>query len=88
MPGIARVGTDAAGGTLLTGGNGSVYVNGALIEVLHGPVQPHGSGLHANPHMAQASGTVFASGIAVCRAGDQADCGHPSSGSGDTFAGG
>jgi uncharacterized Zn-binding protein involved in type VI secretion len=86
MPGIARVGVDAAGGTLLAGGNGNVYVNGALIEVQGGPVQGHGIGPHASPTMVGASGTVYANGIAVCRSGDAASCGHIASGSGDVFA--
>jgi len=37
--------------------------------------------------MVGGSGTVFANGIPVSRAGDAASCGHPASGSGDVIAG-
>jgi uncharacterized Zn-binding protein involved in type VI secretion len=33
------------------------------------------------------SGTVKANGIPICRAGDDATCGHTASGSGDVKAG-
>jgi uncharacterized Zn-binding protein involved in type VI secretion len=42
---------------------------------------------HLSPVMVGSSGTVFASGIAVSRAGDAASCGHTATGSGDVFAG-
>ena len=72
MPGIARVGIDSAGGTITGGGQSSVYVDGALAAVLGDAVAPHGPGLHAAATMAAASGSVFADGIPVCRAGDAA----------------
>lgn len=90
MPGIARDGVDAAGGTIVGGGNNTVYVNGALATVLgdavtpHPPVPPH----TVSPYMVGASSTVFVNGIRVCRAGDAANCGHPASGSSNVFAGG
>ena len=87
MPGIARVGTDSAGGTITGGGQSTVYVNGALAAVLGDAVAPHGVGLHAVAVMAQASGSVFPGGIPVCRAGDAASCGHTATGSGDVSAG-
>lgn len=89
MPGIARVGTDSAGGTILGGGQSTVYCNGALVAVLGDAVAPHGLPPHSpSPVMVKASSTVFAGGIAVCRAGDVASCGHPATGSSDSFAGG
>ena len=88
MPGIARAGVDVAGGTIIGGGQASVYVNGALAVVLGDPVTPHGPGLHGAPFMAEASSSVFINGIPVCREGDAANCGHTASGSGNTFAGG
>lgn len=87
MPGVARVGVDAAGGTILGGGNSHVYCNGALVAVLGDGVAGHGIPPHAAPVMASASSTVFINGIPICREGDVASCGHPASGSGDTFAG-
>lgn len=80
MPGIARVGIDIAGGVQLPLIS-SVFVNGALVQVLGGPVAGHGIGPHAGPIMATASSSVFAEGIPVCKAGDSASCGHVTSGS-------
>ena len=37
MPGIAREGLDAAGGTQRAGGQGSVHANGARVVVLGDP---------------------------------------------------
>lgn len=87
MPGIARKDLDAAGGVQLAGGQNTVYANGARVVVLNDPVAGHGDAPHAQPVMANASTTVFAGGIRLCRAGDAASCGHASTGSGDTFAG-
>ncbi len=88
MPGIARKTIDSAGGVQLAGGQVTVYANGALVVVLGDPVAGHGDPPHAAPVMVQASTTVFAGGIRVCRAGDAASCGHASTGSGTVFAGG
>ncbi len=87
MPGIARVGQDSAGGMILNGGNGSVFANGTIVAVRGSGVSGHGSSPHSGPIMVCASGTVFASGINVCRAGDCASCGHVATGSGNVFAG-
>lgn len=87
MPGISRVGQDAAGGTILPGANGSVFVNGMLAAVRGCPVAGHGKNEHSGPSMVGASGSVFVQGIGVCRQGDPASCGHTASGSGDVFAG-
>jgi len=86
MPGIARINTDSAGGTLIGVLAPTVFVDGNNIAVLNCAVQGHGTGPHAAPTMAQASSTVFANGIAVCRQGDSASCGHATSGSSDVFA--
>jgi len=86
MPGIARVGVDSAGGTILGGGQSTVFCNGSLIAVLGDAVQGHGTGPHSSPVMAQASTNVFAGGKGVCRQGDQASCGHVATGSSNTFA--
>ncbi len=87
MPGISRVGQDVAGGTILNGGNASVFANGAIVAVRGSGVTGHGSSPHSSPIMVGASGTVFAQGIAVCRQGDSASCGHVASGSGNVIAG-
>ncbi|KIC36553.1 PAAR domain-containing protein [Leisingera sp. ANG-M7] len=88
MPGISRIGQDAAGGTIVEALAPTVRVNGSAVAVLGCAVAPHGLGAHAGPVMATASGTVFAEGIAVCRQGDLASCGHAASGSGNVSAGG
>lgn len=90
MPGVSRVTIDTAGGTIVGALVPSVNVNGVPIAVIgaavtpHPPVPPHTTA----PAMAEGSGTVFAGGIPVCRAGDAASCGHAATGSGDVFAGG
>lgn len=86
MPGIARVGVDSAGGTILGGGQSTVYVNGSLAAVIGDAVAGHGLPPHAAPVMVGGSGDVFAEGIGVCREGDAASCGDTASGSSDTFA--
>ena len=63
MPGISRVGTDSAGGTILGGGQSSVYCNGSLVAVIGESVAGHGPGPHAGSVMVGGSGTVFAVGI-------------------------
>jgi len=88
MSGVSRVGLDYAGGMIQSGSNSTVRVNGAPIAVLGSPVQGHGDSPHNRPTMKTSSGTVRASGIGVCRAGDMASCGHAASGSGDVRAGG
>lgn len=87
MPGVSRVAVDTAGGIIAEALAPSVRVNGAPVAVLGCAVAPHGAGAHAGPVMAAASGTVFAEGIAICRAGDAASCGHLASGSGNVNAG-
>lgn len=91
MPGAARVGTDTAGGTQLGGGQGTVYVDGALWVVRGDAVASHppcpNPPSHCAATMAGASATVFAGGIPVCRQGDAASCGHASTGSATVFAG-
>ncbi|MBB3017718.1 putative Zn-binding protein involved in type VI secretion [Microvirga lupini] len=90
MPGISRVGVDAAGGTIIGNLAPTVFINGAPCAVQgadvapHPPFPPHS----AAPVMVGHSSTVFACGIPVCRAGDQASCGHAATGSGNVFAGG
>lgn len=87
MPGIARVGQDTAGGTITGNLAPTVFVNGKPIAVKGAAVAGHGPAPHASPTMSGCSGTVFANGIAVCREGDAATCGHGATGSGDVKAG-
>lgn len=88
MPGASRVSTDSAGGTIIEAKAPKVYVNGNNVAVLGCAVAGHGVGEHAGPVMAQASPNVYAQGIAVCRQGDSATCGHAASGSGNVFVNG
>lgn len=87
MSGIARVGVDAAGGAITGNLVPSVLVNGSPVAVKGASIDRHGESPHDRPVMVGASGTVFAGGIAVCRAGDAASCGHAASGSGNVLAG-
>jgi uncharacterized Zn-binding protein involved in type VI secretion len=87
MPGAARVGVDAAGGTINGPGVPSVKVNGAPISVVGDAVAGHGKPPHAGPTMSGSSGTVKAGNKPVCRAGDAATCGHAASGSSNVIIG-
>ena len=87
MPSVGRVGQVVQGGTLVNGGNRIVVANGTLVDVRGSGVAGHGSPPHSTPIMVGTSGTVFAQGIAVCRQGDSASCGHVATGSGTVFAG-
>lgn len=87
MSGVSRVNTDSAGGLIIGVLAPSVYANGANVVCFGADVQNHGVAPHAAPTMSGHSGTVYANGIAVCRAGDAATCGHTASGSGNVFAG-
>jgi uncharacterized Zn-binding protein involved in type VI secretion len=87
MPGISRVNQDTAGGTITGNLAPTVFVNGNPIACLGAAVQSHGLAPHAAPTMSGHSSTVNANGIPICRAGDQATCGHAASGSANVFAG-
>lgn len=87
MPGVSRVNSDTAGGTIIGALAPSVRVNGQPVAVVGAQVAGHGDAPHNNPTMATGSGTVSAGGIAVCRAGDAATCGHAASGSANVRAG-
>lgn len=81
MPGIARVGIDTAGATILGGGQDFARAEGALWAVLGDAVAGHGLAPHAAPVMAQGSPFVRINGIPACRAGHTASCGHAATGS-------
>jgi anaerobic glycerol-3-phosphate dehydrogenase len=87
MPGVARTGQDTAGGIILPGGNSSVIVNGTPAAVLACGVQGHGRNEHSAARMVSGSGSVFASGLPICRIGDIASCGHYATGSSNVSAG-
>ncbi len=85
MPGVARVGVDSAGGTITGGGQSFCYINGALEAVVGDAIAPHPPNPALPPHkaatMAAGSASDFINGVAVCRAGDVATCGHAATGS-------
>jgi uncharacterized Zn-binding protein involved in type VI secretion len=87
MPGISRVGVDAAGGKIVGNLAPTVYVNNAPVVVKGATVEGHGRSPHSGPVMDKSSGTVRANNIEICRAGDAASCGHAATGSGDVNAG-
>ena len=64
-----------------------VKLEGNFIAVVGAAIASHGSSIHIAATMAQGSSKVFAAGIAICRAGDLATCGHSASGSSKGFAG-
>jgi uncharacterized Zn-binding protein involved in type VI secretion len=87
MPGISRVGVDAAGGTIVGNLAPTVLINGSPAAVKGAAVDGHGLGSHRSPVMDGSSSTVYANGILICRAGDAASCGDAASGSGNVNAG-
>lgn len=87
MPGISRLYTDRAGGSLISGSNSTVFVNGNPAAVIGTNVAGHGKSPHSGPVMISGSGSVFVNGLSVCRQGDSASCGHTASGSGNVSAG-
>jgi uncharacterized Zn-binding protein involved in type VI secretion len=87
MPGISRLAVDTAGGAFIGNLAPTVVVNGQPVIVKGAAIASHGQAPHSNAHTAGASGTVFAGGIAVCRAGDVATCGHAGTGSPNVSAG-
>lgn len=88
MKGVGRVGVDSAGGVITGVLAPNVIVNGSPIVLVGAAVTPHGTGTHSSPVMVEGSSTVFVNGIAVCRTGDAASCGHTlSTGSDNIFIG-
>lgn len=87
MPGVSRIGVDSAGGVVIGNLAPSVLINGSPAACVDASVAGHGSSPHSAPVMVGSSSTVFAEGIAVCRSGDAASCGHAVSGSSDVSAG-
>ena len=85
MPGIARVGSDSAGGAQLGGGQGWVKIDGAAVVLVGDAIAGHPPcpdiPVHCAPTMAQGSAWVKIDGAPICRAGDAATCGHASTGS-------
>lgn len=81
MPGISRIGQDAAGGVIVGALQDFVRVEGTLWAVLGDAVAGHGPGAHGGPVMAQGSSFVRINGIPACRAGHAASCGHAATGS-------
>lgn len=82
MPGVACVGVDEAGGVQLGMQAAKFKVRGAAVVVVgddvapHPPFPPHTDA----PVMAQGSSKFRVGGIPVCREGDLASCGHPTTG--------
>ena len=87
MPGVSRVGRDAAKGTILGPGASTVFTEGSRTSLLGDKVAPHGKPPHSSPTIAKSSTTVFAQGKGVVRKGDTATCGHATTGSSTVFSG-
>ena len=87
MPAITRVVKNQAGGVITGPGASTVKAEGARVTLKGDSIAAHGKAPHNSPTMVGASGTVFAEGKPVCRAGDSATCGHNSNGASTVFAG-
>jgi uncharacterized Zn-binding protein involved in type VI secretion len=81
MPGVAVETLDFAGGRQLGGGGAGFRVVGRVVVVIGDPVLPHGSGAHGGmPVMVTGQARFRINGIPICREGDLASCGHPTTG--------
>ena len=84
MPGIARVGVDTAGGTIVGRLNEQMTIDGEWVSVVGDPVAGHPPcplvPSHCAPTMAAGSTMWSIDGRPVCRAGDPATCGHVATG--------
>lgn len=78
MAGVSLVYINSAGGTITGGGQSFVRVNGSAVAVVGDGVFPHG--FHTNATMAEGSTLARINGLAICRAGDAATCGHTANG--------
>ena len=87
MPAISRVGSNQAGGVIVGPGASTVIAEGARVSLKGDKVAAHGRPPHTSPTMVGSSGTVFAQGKPVVRAGDAATCGHAANGASTVFAG-
>lgn len=87
MPGVSRIGVDAAGGTIVGDLAPTVKINGAPVVVKGASISGHGRSPHNGPVMTGSSSTVKAHGIEICREGDEASCGHLATGSSNVNAG-
>lgn len=82
MPGIACVGVDQAGGIQLGNQAAKFRVRGVAVVVVgdhvasHPPFSPH----VGSPVMAQGTAKFRVGGLAVCREGHAASCGHVTTG--------
>lgn len=73
----AFVGLDqnVAGGAV-TATTTRMMVEGKAVLRRTDPVASHGTGLHADATMDEASARLIVGGLGVCRNGDKATCGH------------
>ena len=78
MPGVAVRGIDFAGGRQLAVRVPWFRINGRPVVVVGDPVEDHGK--HSGVTMVQGAAGFRVGGRAVCRAGDQASCGHVTTG--------
>lgn len=85
---LARHDDPCGGGTIIATAI-KTKAGGKFVARLGDSITSHGNGPHAGAVMVEASATVFVEGIAVCRVGDKASCGHSITvGSINVFAGG
>lgn len=84
MPGVAVALLDLAGGPHLAGNSGPFLVEGQPVVCVGDPIIPHAPFVpkHTDPHMAEGVPWFIVNGKPICRQGNLADCGHPSSGRG------
>ena len=77
---VAIKDVDSAGGPQISGTAAGFTIDGKMPACVTDPVTPHGLLKHAAPVMATGAPNFIINGQRVCREGDLADCGHPTTG--------
>ena len=85
--GIARLYQDIAGGSIISGTNNTVFINGMPGAVMGSRVAGHGDSPHNSSSMITNSSSVFFDSMPVCRLTDISSCGHSTIGSNNVFSG-
>ena len=80
MPAVQRVGDADSGGGVITGGVGSVRVNGIPVSVNGSGVSPHARKNSHRPVTSGGIGSVRAGGTPVNVTGNADTCGHARTG--------
>lgn len=85
--GSSRVGRDSAGGTIVSPGAPTVFVENSKASLHGDSVASHGKSPHTGPTMVASINTVRITNKRPIVQGDNATCGHTATGSSTVFFG-